>query len=76
MTKNNTTTKSCTLGFCDLLALIFITLKLCGIITWSWVWVLAPCWISIALAVVAVIIIIIIKKTNTHIDFDDIKREA
>ena len=32
------------------LTLIFITLKLCGIIDWSWVWVLSPIWISIALA--------------------------
>ena len=32
------------------LTLIFITLKLCGVIDWSWVWVLSPIWISIALA--------------------------
>jgi len=32
------------------LTLIFITLKLCGVIDWSWVWVLSPIWISIVLA--------------------------
>ena len=34
------------IGFTGLLTLIFITLKLCGVITWSWVWVLAPLWIG------------------------------
>lgn len=30
--------------FFGILALIFITLKLCNVITWSWVLVLAPIW--------------------------------
>jgi len=34
------------LGFFGLLGLIFITLKLCGVINWSWWWVLAPLWAS------------------------------
>ena len=33
-------------GFCGLLTIAFIVLKLCGIINWSWVWVLAPLWIA------------------------------
>lgn len=36
-------------GFLGLLALVFITLKLIGVITWSWAWVLAPIWIPIVL---------------------------
>lgn len=31
-------------SFLGFLALIFILLKLCDIITWSWWWVLAPLW--------------------------------
>jgi hypothetical protein len=30
--------------FLPALTLIFITLKLCEVITWSWLWVLAPLW--------------------------------
>jgi phosphoglycerol transferase MdoB-like AlkP superfamily enzyme len=30
------------------LLLLFIALKLCGVITWSWWWVLAPGWLPIA----------------------------
>jgi hypothetical protein len=32
-------------SFLPLLALLFIGLKLGGVITWSWWWVLAPLWI-------------------------------
>ena len=32
-------------GFCGLLTILFIALKLLGKITWSWVWVLSPIWI-------------------------------
>lgn len=32
-----------------LLAIVFITLKLCGVIAWSWLWVLSPLWIPFAL---------------------------
>lgn len=32
-------------GFLSLLALLFIGLKLGGVIAWPWIWVLAPLWI-------------------------------
>jgi hypothetical protein len=37
------------LSFGSFLALIFITLKLTNVITWSWWWVLSPFWIPFAL---------------------------
>lgn len=37
------------IGFIGLLTLLFIALKLCGVITWSWWWVLSPIWISVGL---------------------------
>jgi len=33
------------IGFCGLLAILFIGLRLTGYIAWSWWWVLAPLWI-------------------------------
>lgn len=48
------------IGFVGLLTIVFIVLKLCGIITWSWLWVLSPIWISVALVVAILIIIGII----------------
>jgi hypothetical protein len=38
------------IGFCGLLTIVFITLKLCQVIDWSWWWVLCPVWIALALA--------------------------
>lgn len=48
------------LGFGSLLAIVFITLKLCGVITWSWWWVLAPLWLPFVLvfAVLGLILLI------------------
>ena len=37
------------IGFFGLLTIVFITLKLCGIIDWSWIWVLSPLWLGIAI---------------------------
>jgi hypothetical protein len=43
-------------GFLGLLTIVFITLKLTGVIDWSWVWVLAPLWISTLLGVIGFVI--------------------
>lgn len=44
------------IGLTDSLFLIFLVLKLCGVIGWSWWWVCAPLWIPLAI-IVAVIVI-------------------
>ena len=38
-------------GFCGMLTIAFIVLKLCGVIDWSWVWVVAPIWIPFAFVI-------------------------
>lgn len=48
MSSNNNTSSS-GIGFVGLLTIVFITLKLCGVIAWPWLWVLSPILISIAL---------------------------
>jgi hypothetical protein len=55
-----------------ILGILFIVLKLCGVIEWSWVWVLAPFWIGAIITILALIAGIIasligysvIKKTK------------
>jgi hypothetical protein len=46
----------CNVSFFGLLGLLFIGLKLGGIIGWSWWWVLAPLWgpVAIAATIIAV----------------------
>lgn len=48
--------KSGGMGFCSVLGLIFIVLKLVGVITWSWKWVLAPIWIPIVIAIIVFVV--------------------
>ena len=47
------------LGIVSVLTIVFIVLKLLGVIRWSWIWVLSPIWIS-AVIVVAVFSVILI----------------
>ena len=57
--------KSGGIGFIGLLTIVFITLKLCGVISWSWVWVLAPIWITLAVIILIVIAVAIITAIIT-----------
>ncbi len=47
------------IGFMALLALVFITLKLCGVITWSWWLVLLPLYFGIAFIVGVIVLFIL-----------------
>lgn len=38
-------------GFCGLLAILFIGLKLGHVIAWPWLWVLSPLWVPFLIAV-------------------------
>lgn len=44
------------IGFCGLLTIVFIVLKLVGVIKWSWLWVLSPLWI---LALIIIVLLVI-----------------
>lgn len=45
-------------GFASLLGLVFIVLKLCGVIKWSWLWVLSPLWISLIIGLLAFAVVL------------------
>lgn len=36
-----------------LLTIVFIVLKLCGVISWSWLWVLSPIWLLFLIIIIA-----------------------
>ena len=42
------------------LFIVFLILKLCGVITWSWWWVTAPIWIPIGLSLIVALLVIFI----------------
>ena len=51
------------IGFCGLLSIVFIVLKLTWVIAWSWLWVLAPIWIpaSLSLLIYVPYVVLLIK---------------
>lgn len=55
----NSSTASGGLGFFNTLTVVFIVLKLAGVITWGWFWVLVPTVIPvIALLIVGILILV------------------
>lgn len=52
------------LGLCSTLTVIFIVLRLVGVIEWPWLWVLAPSWLPPA--VLALLLIWAAKLCNTE----------
>ena len=45
------------IGIPTVVLIVFIILKLVGVINWSWWWVLSPLWISIGLWLTVTIVI-------------------
>ncbi len=53
-------------SFFTLLSILFIGLKLCGVITWSWWLVLLPIWIGFAVFVgVLVVLAVLISQIDS-----------
>ena len=60
--KNNSTAGG--IGFCGLLTIVFIVLKLTKVIAWSWIWVLAPIWIPMAIWLVLIVLAVLIDSSK------------
>lgn len=60
MANNNKSGGRAGIGFCGLLTIAFIVLKLLNVIEWSWWWVLAPIWIPAATVFIILIVAFII----------------
>lgn len=60
MANSQTSAASSGIGFGGLLAIVFITLKLCHVIDWSWWWVLCPLWIPLAFVLSIVVILAVV----------------
>ena len=48
-------------GFANMLAIAFITLKLCKVIDWSWWWVLSPLWIPFCIVAIIFSLVLAIQ---------------
>ena len=54
------------IGFLGLLTIVFIVLKLVGVINWSWLWVLCPLWAQVVCLIVTAIIIGVVKGVQEN----------
>lgn len=54
------------IGFWGLLTIVFITLKLCKVISWWWLWVLLPLWIWIPIGLVYGVFTLLISLGNHY----------
>lgn len=60
MKKNNKTVITKGSGFCGLLTIAFIVLKLCNVISWSWFWVCFPVIVGAGINILGFLLCIII----------------
>lgn len=57
-----------TFGVLPTMTLVFVILKMAGVINWSWWWVLAPTWIPlcvVAILLVILLLLIVFTKEGT-----------
>ena len=45
-------------GLLEVLLIVLIVLKLCGVIAWSWAVVLIPLWIEIGILVISIVVVV------------------
>ena len=64
---SNSSKPSGGVGFCGLLTIVFIGLKLAKFIDWSWLWVLSPLWISAVLIVIMAVGYLIVKNYKNNL---------
>lgn len=64
MSNKRNSSSSSRIGILGVLQIVFLVLKLTGLITWSWAVVLIPLWISLVMLVIFLIVTIIVVKNN------------
>lgn len=60
MSTSSSSSNSGGIGFAGLLTVLFVGLKLGGVVAWSWLWVLSPLWISLAFALVVLVPVVLL----------------
>ena len=48
----------------DALGILFIALKVTGVIKWSWLWVLSPIWADVLVMIIAAVIIELRERSD------------
>jgi hypothetical protein len=61
MSNSNSTATNGGISLGGLLFIIFLVLKLTGLIDWSWVWVTSPLWAPLAVAIIGVLGVVVAR---------------
>jgi hypothetical protein len=62
MTSNNSASSGGNIGIFGMMGVMFIGMKIAGVIAWPWVWVLAPLWAPSAVVIVIAFIVGVIVE--------------
>jgi len=52
------------ISFLSVIFIVFLVLKLTGVITWSWWWVTAPLWAGFGLGVLILLVCLVVLKVT------------
>lgn len=71
MSNNTNTQRGGGIGFLGALFLVFLVLKLTGVIAWSWLWITAPLWgplllLAVVGGIVAVAVAVSAARTSAR----------
>lgn len=69
---SNNSSSSNGISFASALGLLFIGLKLAGVIQWSWLWVLSPFWIGLAILIPVCLIVLALSGAAKF--FNNVRR--
>ena len=56
------------IGVTGIVGIVFIVLKLTGVIGWSWWWVTSPLWVGFALSVISIVLAFLFAVTSKLIE--------
>lgn len=60
MSNTNKNSTSGGIGVLGVLLIVFVVLKLCGLINWSWPIVLIPLWVSLGCFVIGLLVLFVV----------------
>ena len=55
------------LGFSEALTILFVALKLCGVINWSWLWVVSPIWVTLLFVLFISVVIVVLGSIGRRL---------
>jgi Flp pilus assembly protein TadB len=54
--------------------LVFLVLKLTGVVAWSWVWVLAPLWVPPVAVVTTIAVLLMVANSKNQRDLRRLRK--